>query len=132
MTCAVEQAEESRLVARPGPDLEHLFRSLKRKQLGHQADDVRLRNGLPLPDGQRRIVVGGADEVGRDEPVARYGLHGLQHAPVVDAPPGDLEAHHALSFLGSAVTRLRWSVWREHVGCPDPVRGKRLCSIRRV
>ena len=46
------------LVTRTRTDFQHLLSRLDLKDLGHQGHDVRLRDRLALPDGERMILVG--------------------------------------------------------------------------
>ena len=50
-------AQHRRRVARAGADLEHRVGGPKLQQLDHAGDDIRLRDGLPRLDGQRRILI---------------------------------------------------------------------------
>ena len=49
-------------------------------ELDHARDDVRLRDGLPRLDGQRRILIGEFLQMLRHEGLARHRAHGGKHA----------------------------------------------------
>ena len=49
--------EDGRRVTRAGADLQHLFTAFERQSLGHQRDDIRLRDRLLFCDRQRCIFI---------------------------------------------------------------------------
>src|SRR5207247_2637235 len=89
-----EARQDRGLVAGPGPDLEHAVPAPRRERLGHQRHNQRLGNRLPAPDRQRRVFIGFAREVRREEPFARHPRHGGEHPAVVDTAPRELARDH--------------------------------------
>src|SRR4026209_2842450 len=53
--------------------------------LGHEGDDVRLRDGLAAVDGERDVLIGVVGKGGVDEHLARHALDGAQHPRIADA-----------------------------------------------
>ena len=71
--------EHRRLIARPGAELEGDVVGLRRQQIGHQRDDVGLRDGLPVADGERPVQVAHVLQIRRHEEMARHAAHRLHH-----------------------------------------------------
>ena len=67
------------LITRTGADLQHHILAPGMNQLGHQCDDVGLRDCLPMADRQRPIGIGAALQRRRHKSVSRHPPHGLQH-----------------------------------------------------
>jgi hypothetical protein len=67
--------------------------------LGHERDDVGLRDGLLVPDAHRRVEVGEVAHVLGHEFVAAHGAHGFEYAFVGDAPRHELLFDHAEAEL---------------------------------
>jgi len=84
-----------RAIARAGADLEDTDARLESGGRGHRGHDVRLGDGLAVPDGQRAIVVRAIDHRGPDEALAWNLAHRLQHERVGDAPRHELGGDHA-------------------------------------
>ena len=78
-----ELGEHRRLVAGARADVEHRSRPGARA-LADQRDHVRLRDRLAVADRQRRVVVGAAAHLRRDEGLARHARHRREHALVAD------------------------------------------------
>jgi len=85
------------LIAGAGADLEHGLAALEAQRLRHEADDVRLRDRLPVADGHRVILVGLRPERRGNEQVPLYLAHRRERARVAHAPRGDLARHHLLA-----------------------------------
>ena len=90
-TSAPSSASTATLVAAAGADIEHLPAGTDPRELRHPRDDVRLADGLTVPDWQRQIRERLRAELGRDEAVARHGAHGAQdlridHVALRDGP----------------------------------------------
>ena len=49
--------EDRRRIARTGTDFEHLLTAAQRQRLGHEGDDIGLRDRLPFLDRQRSVFV---------------------------------------------------------------------------
>ena len=77
---ARQPREHGGLVAAAGADLEHVVVRAERGELGHECDDERLGDGLPVADRQRPVVVGGVVELGRHEAVPRHDPHRVEHS----------------------------------------------------
>src|SRR5437899_1372073 len=69
------------------------------ERLAHQRHHVRLRDRLPLADGQRRVLVGALGQPGLDEEMARHLPHGREHRRVAEAPRLELLGDHAVAGL---------------------------------
>ena len=82
---AREPAEDRRLVAESGADLEHAFAAAQREGVDHRRHQRRLRRDLAGADRDRAVEVGFADVDGRHVARARHGSHGVEHARVAHA-----------------------------------------------
>ena len=71
--------EDRRRIAGTSTDFEHLFAAAQRQRLGHERDDIGLRNRLSFFDWQRRIVIGKFMQSLRQELLTRHGAHGIEH-----------------------------------------------------
>ena len=91
---AGDAAQHRRRVARAGADLEHRVGGPKLQQLDHAGDDIRLRDGLPGLDGQRRILIGEIRQMLRHERLARHRAHGRKHQRIADAARRQMPRHH--------------------------------------
>jgi hypothetical protein len=92
--------EQSGNVAGTSTDFEDLFSGCELEAFEHQGDDIGLRDGLAVADGQRMIFVGlGAVRL-RDELVAGHAHHGAEDARVGDAPAPELRIDHELTCCG--------------------------------
>lgn len=89
-----DAAEDRRGVSGSGPDLERPFVPPKAERLGHQRDDVRLRDGLPAGDRQRPVVVGDRGEVLRQERLALDAAHRGEHPRVGDPARAQVSLDH--------------------------------------
>ena len=92
-----DPARHRRRVAGAGADLEHPVAGPDPGCLEHQRDDVGLRDGLAGADRQRRILVGVAAQVGRNEHLARHLAQRGEDGRVMDTPAGDLLVDHAVA-----------------------------------
>ena len=64
-------------------------------ELGHQRDDVGLRDRLAAPDRQRTVVVGSRAVALGHEQMPRHGPHGAENDRIRDAAEDDLILDHA-------------------------------------
>ncbi len=72
----IHQFREHRgLVSRTGAHLENPVSGIRLDEFGHQGDDVGLRNRLPVPDGQRPVLVGVSPLGLRHHAVALHLVH---------------------------------------------------------
>ena len=90
-------AQNAGLVTRAGADLQHAFVAIQLQQIGHQRDNVGLRNGLPDADRQRAVFIGIRPIFLAQELMAGQAAEGFQHARGKNAAPFDLPAHHAIA-----------------------------------
>ena len=106
LRCAFD--ENRCLITRPCANLENPLVAPKAQGLGHDGNDVGLRDGLIKAYRQRPILVGpGAPSLG-DEPVARNACHCGQDARILHTPQPNLGIHHAAAgsgFLRPILTR---------------------------
>ena len=82
---AHQARQDRRLIARSGTDLKHPIARLRLQFLGHEGDDVGLRNRLSMADRQRAVVIGVGPELGRNEFMSRHRGHRLEDCRVGDA-----------------------------------------------
>ena len=92
------RGEDRRLVARAGADLEDLLAGFHIHGLGHESDNERLGDGLPVTDGQRMVRVGLALHVGRHETMPRHRAQGREGGGVGDAAGDNLFFDHAINL----------------------------------
>ncbi len=76
---ARDTREDCRGVARAGADLEHLLAAFERQCIGHQRNDVGLRDRLALRDRQRRVFVGEFPHRLGQKRLPRNGSHRVEH-----------------------------------------------------
>ena len=95
-----ETAEDRRLVAGAGADLQHPLGAFELQGLGHQGDNVGLGDGLAAADGQGKVPVGMGLHGVLDEQVPRHLAHGLEHPRIADAARHQLLLDHALAVDG--------------------------------
>ena len=104
-----ELGQHRRLIARPGAELERHVVGLRLQQIGHQRDDIGLRDGLAVADGERPVQVAEVLQIGRHEEVTRHPPHRLHHPGVqlrLADPLGGLLSglgngtHHGRARLG--------------------------------
>src|SRR5262249_43121536 len=76
--------EEHGLISRASADLEHLLLSRKLEQLEIARVYPRLRDRLPVPDGQWRILVRAMPQAGWHECVARRHLDRPKHCEIAN------------------------------------------------
>jgi len=81
-------------VAGASANFENLVGGLELKGLQHESDDVRLRDGLIVADGQRVIVVGPIAVGFGDEFMSRDAKHGIKDARIGDAASPELRVDH--------------------------------------
>ena len=93
-------------IAGAGADFEDFFPTFEQQRLGHQRDDIRLRDGLPLGDRQGRILVGEFAQVLRQKGLARDLAHGLQYAGRSHAARGNVMLNHLIAEVGEVYLRL--------------------------
>ena len=87
------------------------MRRLDLERLGHEADDVRLRNRLLVADGKRVIVVRTRPHPRGDEQMALHPRHRIEHAWASDIPRAKLVLDHAPP-LGAPAVFCRLMLWR--------------------
>ena len=92
-----KQTENGRLVARTRADLEHAVFRGEVEQLGHIGDNVRLRDGLAIADGQRTVLIRRVPQLRGHKLMARHFAHCLQHTLVADAARRQLLIDHAVA-----------------------------------
>ena len=100
---AGDAAQHRRRVAGAGANLEHLVGGFQLQQLDHAGDDVRLRDGLPGLDGERRILIGEVRQMLRHERLARHGAHGRKHQRIANAARRQMPRHHDGAVAGVPV-----------------------------
>jgi hypothetical protein len=98
-----DAARHSGGVAGAGADLQHPVAGLHLGGLDHQRHDVRLRDRLPLGNGQRAVFVSKFLEARRDEGLARSLPHRIEDARIAHAAAGDLPLHHARAVDGKVI-----------------------------
>ena len=101
-------SEDRRLIAGAAADLQDLPGGWQLQMLGHQRDDVRLGDRLPVADRKRRVVIGLVADRRRNERVPRDREHRVEHARVGDgiapvARVGDLSLDHPPPLLDALV-----------------------------
>ena len=99
-------AQHRGAVAGPGPHLQHPVVRSDLGRLGHDGDDVGLRDGLALRDRERVVVVGELGQVVGQEAFAGHRAHGPQHAGVPDAPGREVPFDHAAAALPGVAPQL--------------------------
>ncbi len=95
---ARELGEHRGLVAGAGADIEDAFSAVQLELLADARHHVRLRDRLTLADGQRRVGVRTAVQLGRHEQLARNAFHGGEHALVDDAARAQLSFDHRVTL----------------------------------
>ena len=88
--------QDGRLVAGSGADFKDPLTGLNGQHLGHQRHDIGLGYGLPVTNGQWRVRIGHCAQRFRHKSVPGNGLHGAQHAGVLDSPGAQLLLDHLL------------------------------------
>ena len=83
-----ESGEDGGLIAATGANLEDAVVWLGGESLGHEGDNVGLRDGLAMTDGEGCVVVGFGSLRFGDKEVARGFEHGLEDAGVGDVAGG--------------------------------------------
>ena len=78
-------AHEGGGVAGASPDLEDALIAVKAEFLDRERDDVRLRDGLPAADRQRRVFVGAMPHSRGHEGMPRCEIERAEHGEVADA-----------------------------------------------
>ena len=96
---AREFGQHGRLVAGPRADFEHAFDAGQLQRLGHEGDDVGLRDGLAVADRQRSIAVGRFRGFAWNEAFASQATHRRQHARIGDAAFDQLGLDHVRAAL---------------------------------
>jgi hypothetical protein len=74
-----ELPRDGGLISGAGADLEHYVIGFELEQIGHQSDDVRLRDRLLETDGQGAVEIGVRLKLDGDELVARYAGDDFHH-----------------------------------------------------
>src|SRR6516164_3512940 len=68
-----------RRIARTGTDFEYLFAASECQCLGHERDDIGLRDCLSFLDRQRSIFVGKLAKLRRQKGFTSHASHGIEH-----------------------------------------------------
>jgi len=125
-------AEEGSNVSGTGTDFEDSVGRGELEGFQHDGDDVGLRNGLAVADGQRVVVVGfGAEGLG-NEFVAGNAEDGVEDARVGEAAGAELGVDHELAG-GGRVGHRDWLRLRASIAWPEPaVMIERLSGERRL
>lgn len=90
-------AENGSRISRSRTHLENPVSGFDLGCLNHHRHDERLRDGLLLSNGKRRILVGECLKARIEEDFARYERL-ASSAPITDAASGDLELDHAVAL----------------------------------
>src|SRR4051812_8541894 len=98
-----ELAEQRRHVTGARADLENTVRFPDLQCFQHRSHDVRLRDGLPVSDGQRHVRICINPQRLWNELVARNWFHRLQHTLVSYAPAMKLQLDHGNPLIGKGV-----------------------------
>ena len=85
------------LIPRARAHLKDRLRAYQFQELGHQSDDVRLRDRLSLTDREWAVRIGKVPRLRRDEQVPGHCHHRLEHARVSDVALAQLFIHHSPS-----------------------------------
>ena len=102
--------EQSGDVAGASSNFENLIGGRELERFEHAGNDVRLRDGLAVTDGQRMILVGLALVWCGNEKVAGDAKHGFENTRVRDAAGPELRVDHELARGGRVGHELR--LWR--------------------
>ena len=94
---ASNSRQNGRGVTRAGADLQHLFTAFERQSLGHQRDDIRLRDRLIFCDRQRRVFIREFPQRLGQEGLARDGSHGVQNQGRAHPTPCHLAVNHTIA-----------------------------------
>ena len=86
-------------VARTGTDFEHLLTAAERQRLGHECDDIGLRDRLPFLDRQGRVIVGKLVKLRRQKGFPWHAPHGIENQLGADAAREDGVFNHLISKL---------------------------------
>ncbi len=92
--------EQSRDVAGTSANLENLVAGRELEGLEHEGHDVRLGDGLAVPDRKGMIFVGLGAVRFRDKFVAGNTKHGVEDARIGDAAVPELRVDHTLTSGG--------------------------------
>ena len=95
-----DPADHRGRIARAGADLEHAIARLDLRRCDHQADDVRLRDGLAGFDRQRGVLIGKLAQAFGNEDLTGHPAHGSEHVAVAHASTRQLSIHHPVSVMG--------------------------------
>ena len=95
-----DPADHRGRIARAGADLEHAIARLDLRRCDHQADDVRLRDGLAGFDRQRGVLIGKLAQAFGNEDLAGHPAHGSEHVAIAYASTRQLSIHHPVSVMG--------------------------------
>ncbi len=89
-----ERAQNRRVIARAGADVEHFFRAAQFQPFRHQRRHVRLGDGLTVADGERRVDVRVREVHGVYEFFTRNEQHRIEHSLVANAAAAQLIFEH--------------------------------------
>ena len=95
-----ELSQQGGCVAGASANFENFFVGLKLEGLEHERNDVGLRDGLSIADGERMIFVGLGAVLGGNEFVARNAEHGVENTWVRDSAGSKLVVNHQAAGCG--------------------------------
>ena len=93
-------SEDGRRVSGTGADFEHPFPAFEQQRLGHERNDVRLRNCLLLGDRQGGVLVGKFLQIMREKCLARHLAHGVEDKLRSNPAGINMIVHHLLPEFG--------------------------------
>lgn len=94
-----ELGQHGRLIAGTGADIEGSALGLRLGQLGHQGNDVRLGNRLPMANRQRMVSISNAGLLFGNEAMAGNPAHHLQDLRIDDVAAAEIVFEHSLPGL---------------------------------
>ena len=91
--------KDCRRIARTGADFEYLLAAPERQCLGHERDDIGLRDRLSFFDRQGRVIVGKLAKLRRQKGFPRHTTHGIENQFGSDASRENGFFNHLLTKL---------------------------------
>ena len=120
--------EDRRRIAGTGTDFEHLFAASERQCLGHERDDIGLRDRLPFFDRQGRVIVGKLAKLRRQKGFTRHATHGIENQLGANAAREDGLFNHLGSKL-LEICQKTWIFWKPVLRRPRY--GETIAVLRR-